>query len=98
MISKSKLILKVQIQNAIIGRFYYTNRVNKLTLFSKISPLGSPNASVVPELENWVKYGNKVRVGELQRIIHDLRKRKRFTQALEVCILWGFQFLALLCY
>ncbi|KAJ0082882.1 hypothetical protein Patl1_10756 [Pistacia atlantica] len=84
MISNSKLLIKNQIQKSIISRFYYTNRVNKLTLYSTISPLGSPNTSVVPELDNWVKYGNKVRVAELKRIIHDLRKRKRFTQALEV--------------
>ncbi|TXG47379.1 hypothetical protein EZV62_026673 [Acer yangbiense] len=84
MISSSKLLSKTQIQNAIFSRFYYTNRVNKSTLYSKISPLGNLKTSVVPEIENWIKDGNKVRFAELQRIIHDLRKRKRFTQALEV--------------
>lgn len=39
---------------------------------------------MAPELDEWVQNGNKVRVAELQRIVHDLRKRKRFTQALEV--------------
>ncbi|KAK1557367.1 hypothetical protein Q3G72_023317 [Acer saccharum] len=84
MISSSKLLSKTQIQNAIFSRFYYTNRVNKSTLHSKISTLGNLKTSVVPELENWVKNGNKVQFGDLQRIIHDLRQRKRFTQALEV--------------
>ncbi|EEF43265.1 pentatricopeptide repeat-containing protein, putative [Ricinus communis] len=67
-----------------ISRYYYANRTKKVTLYSKISPLGDPNTSLVPELDNWVQDGNKVRVGELQRIIRDLRKRNRFTQALEV--------------
>ncbi|XP_021902260.1 pentatricopeptide repeat-containing protein At4g21705, mitochondrial [Carica papaya] len=79
-----KIFARTLIQNSVISRSYYTNRVNKTTLYSKISPLGNPKTSVVPELESWVKNGNKVRFAELQRIIHDLRKRKRFTQALEV--------------
>lgn len=67
------------------SRLYYTNRQGKVTLYSKISPMGNPSTSVTPELDVWVDNGNKVRVAELQRIIHDLRKRKRFSQALEVC-------------
>ncbi|KAJ8549574.1 hypothetical protein K7X08_033281 [Anisodus acutangulus] len=39
--------------------------------------------SVTNELDEWVCKGNKIRFAELQRIILDLRKRKRFTQALE---------------
>ncbi|OWM77476.1 hypothetical protein CDL15_Pgr016873 [Punica granatum] len=65
-------------------RGYYTSRTRKPTLYSKISPLGSPSTSVTPELEDWVRAGNKVRFAELQRIIKDLRKRKRYNQALEV--------------
>ncbi|XP_022724873.1 pentatricopeptide repeat-containing protein At4g21705, mitochondrial [Durio zibethinus] len=82
--NSTKLFSKSLTQNGLISRFYYTNRVNKATLYSRISPLGSPDKSVEAELENWLKNGNNVRVAELQRIIHDLRKRKRFTQALEV--------------
>ncbi|KAK6268775.1 hypothetical protein QUC31_012935 [Theobroma cacao] len=82
--NSTKLLSKNLIQNGIVSRFYYTNRVNKATLYSRISPLGSPDKSVEPELEDWLKNGKKIRVAELQRIIHDLRKRKRFTQALEV--------------
>ncbi|KNA11298.1 hypothetical protein SOVF_136500 [Spinacia oleracea] len=54
------------------------------TLYSKISPLGSPGISVKPELDGWVDKGKNLSFDELMRIIHDLRKRKRFTQALEV--------------
>ncbi|KAL0363369.1 UNVERIFIED_CONTAM: Pentatricopeptide repeat-containing protein, mitochondrial [Sesamum calycinum] len=47
-------------------------------------PLGNPKIDVTPELQKWVDTGNKVRFAELQRIIVDLRKRKRFSQALQV--------------
>ncbi|XP_057429070.1 pentatricopeptide repeat-containing protein At4g21705, mitochondrial [Lotus japonicus] len=66
------------------SRSYYTSRTKKPSLYSKISPLGNPNTSVVGELDDWVYKGNKVRVGELQRLIRDLRKRSRFSQALQV--------------
>lgn len=79
-----KLFSKAVTGYAIAGRFYHTNRLQKATLYAKISPLGDPTISVEPELNGWVQEGKKVRVGELQRIIHDLRKRRRFTQALEV--------------
>ncbi|GAV91204.1 PPR domain-containing protein/PPR_3 domain-containing protein [Cephalotus follicularis] len=74
---------KALIQNGIFSRFYYTNRVTKMTLYSRISPLGN-HTSVVPELEHWVKDGNKLSFAALQRIVRDLRKRRRFTQALQV--------------
>lgn len=70
--------------NLIASRYYYTNRVKKTTLYSKISPLGDPKSSVYPELQNWVQCGKKVSVAELIRIVHDLRRRKRFLHALEV--------------
>ncbi|KAK8594562.1 hypothetical protein V6N13_015484 [Hibiscus sabdariffa] len=75
---------KSQAQYGVFSRSYYTNRFNKATLYSRISPLGSPDKSVEAELEDWLKHGKNIRVAELQRIIHDLRKRKRFTQALQV--------------
>ncbi|KAI4296725.1 hypothetical protein L6164_036659 [Bauhinia variegata] len=81
---ESKLFRKFVMQNAFTCRSYYTSRTKKATLYSKISPLGSLSASVVPVLDEWVYKGHKVRVAELQRIIRDLRKRRRFTQALEV--------------
>ncbi|CAK9152523.1 unnamed protein product [Ilex paraguariensis] len=65
-------------------RLYYTNRLNKESLYSRISPLGNPSLNLTPELDEWVEKGKKVRFGELKRIIHDLRKRKRFSQALQV--------------
>lgn len=81
---ESKFFHKVAMRSAIASRLYYTSGTNKPNLYSKISPHGSPSTSVVPDLEDWVYKGNKIRVAELQRIIRDLRKRKRFTHALEV--------------
>ncbi|CAL1372763.1 unnamed protein product [Linum trigynum] len=81
----SKLVLQSLTRNhcAIISRSYHLAKNNsRPTLYSKISPLG--NSSVSAELDNWVKTGQKVRFPELQRIVFDLRKRRRFTQALEV--------------
>ncbi|KAM7266849.1 hypothetical protein ACFE04_009015 [Oxalis oulophora] len=46
--------------------------------------MGDPKTSVVPVLDDWLQTGNKVNVAELRRIIKDLRKRKRFSQALQV--------------
>ncbi|KAK6149908.1 hypothetical protein DH2020_017433 [Rehmannia glutinosa] len=73
----------------ISSRLYYTKSKpkNKVSLYAKISPLGNPNVNVTPELEKWVEMGNKVRFAELQRIILDLRKRKRFAQALQMLCL-----------
>ncbi|PSS24643.1 Pentatricopeptide repeat-containing protein [Actinidia chinensis var. chinensis] len=56
----------------------------RLSLYSKISPLGDPTTSLTPELDGWLRQGNKLRVAELHRIIHDFRRRKRFSHALQV--------------
>ncbi|KAF8413892.1 hypothetical protein HHK36_001886 [Tetracentron sinense] len=80
----SRRFSETPIANALSSRSYYTGRYSKINLYSKISPLGHPSLSVVPELDKWVEEGRKVREMELQRIIRDLRKRKRFTHALEV--------------
>ncbi|XP_027111775.1 pentatricopeptide repeat-containing protein At4g21705, mitochondrial [Coffea arabica] len=57
----------------------------KETLYSRISPLGNPKTKIGPVLDQWVESGQKVRFAELRRIIHDLRKRSRFSHALQVC-------------
>lgn len=54
------------------------------SFYRRIRPLGNPNVSLVPKLDKWVNTGRKVQVSELQHIIRDLRKRRRFSQALEV--------------
>ncbi|KAI3716929.1 hypothetical protein L1987_68166 [Smallanthus sonchifolius] len=56
----------------------------KVSLYSKISPLGNPSLAMTPELDDWIKTGKKVRSSEVKQIIHDLRKRRRFHHALEV--------------
>ncbi|KAK4399109.1 Pentatricopeptide repeat-containing protein, mitochondrial [Sesamum angolense] len=83
----SRHVFKALIRKYIISsRCYCTNGTQKknASLYDKISPLGNPKIDVTPELQKWVDTGNKVRFAELQRIIVDLRKRKRFSQALQV--------------
>ncbi|KAL1567150.1 pentatricopeptide repeat protein [Salvia divinorum] len=52
-------------------------------LFSRISPLRK-DYDVVQVLDQWVAEGRKVHYIEFQRIIRDLRSRRRFSQALQV--------------
>ncbi|KAK1422661.1 hypothetical protein QVD17_17947 [Tagetes erecta] len=56
----------------------------KVSLYSKISPLGNPSLAMTPELDDWIETGKKVRASEVKQIVHDLRKRRRFHHALEV--------------
>ncbi|KAK9085246.1 hypothetical protein Sjap_025657 [Stephania japonica] len=54
-------------------------------LYTTINSLyGNPNRSVVPKLDQWVETGRKVQVSDLQRIIRNLRRRGRYSQALQV--------------
>ncbi|CAK7350602.1 unnamed protein product [Dovyalis caffra] len=52
-------------------------------LYRRISPIGDPNISVTPVLDQWVRQGNSVTKSELQLIIKELRIYKRFKHALE---------------
>ncbi|KAI3466121.1 hypothetical protein Pfo_022784 [Paulownia fortunei] len=52
-------------------------------LFSRISPVRQ-DYDVVQVLDQWVAEGRKVHSLELQRIIRDLRSRRRFSQALQI--------------
>ncbi|XP_020093505.1 pentatricopeptide repeat-containing protein At4g21705, mitochondrial-like [Ananas comosus] len=54
------------------------------SLQSTIWPLGHPSISLVPEIERWIDKGNSARPVELQNVVRELRKRRRFKQALEV--------------
>ncbi|KAF9610836.1 hypothetical protein IFM89_025246 [Coptis chinensis] len=56
----------------------------KPTLYSRISPLGNPRINLVPVLDKWVQEGNKVRYTELQNLLRNLRKRRRYTHALQI--------------
>ncbi|CAN6282584.1 unnamed protein product [Urochloa humidicola] len=55
------------------------------SLQSTLWPLGHPGTLLVPEIELWAaRPGNHLRAVELQRIVKELRKRRRHRQALEV--------------
>ncbi|CAA0825293.1 Pentatricopeptide repeat-containing protein -mitochondrial [Striga hermonthica] len=67
-------------------RLYFTTskQNKKASLYARISPLGNPGVNVTLELDKWVESGNKVGFSELQRIVFDFRKRRRYTHALQV--------------
>ncbi|KAL0549842.1 hypothetical protein IC582_014331 [Cucumis melo] len=66
-------------------RLYSTRRsCNRRKLYAMISPLGDPDSSVVPVLNQWIKEGRKIKDFELRRIVRDLRTCRRYRQALEV--------------
>nr|QTJ02261.1 TPR type transcription factor [Catharanthus roseus] len=84
---KALISIKFLLENP---RLYCTSSSNgqqkkqKETLYLKISPLGNPKIDVTPVLEKWVEEGRKVRFAELKRIVHDLRKRSRFSHSLQI--------------
>nr|GMD91883.1 pentatricopeptide repeat-containing protein At4g21705, mitochondrial [Ipomoea batatas] len=89
MLSRNQLLIRTLIRvntTALIARIrsYCTNGGKKASLYSKISPLGNPTTSITPELDEWARQSNKLRFAELQRITLNLRKHRRFSQALEV--------------
>lgn len=55
------------------------------TLGRRLLSLVYPKRSAVITLRQWVEEGRNVRKYELNRIVRELRKHKRFKHALEVC-------------
>ncbi|GKD37992.1 hypothetical protein Tco_1258199 [Tanacetum coccineum] len=52
-------------------------------LYRRISPVGDPNVSMIPILDQWEKEGKTVRFQQLIVIIKSLRKFNRYTHALQ---------------
>lgn len=46
--------------------------------------MGDPSLSLAPVIDQWVEEGNQVKELEFQRLVRDLRARRRYKQALEV--------------
>ena len=68
-------------------RSYSSERAQRRppSLQSTLWPLGHPGTLLVPEIERWAeKSGNRLRPVELERVVKELRKRRRHRQALEV--------------
>ncbi|KAL7591928.1 hypothetical protein Lser_V15G32245 [Lactuca serriola] len=95
MLAMASRLRKLQIVKSLIESRSYTTATitrsesdnssqKKVSLYSRISPLGNPNLAMTPELDDWIEKGKKVRPSELKQIVHDLRKRKRYHHALEV--------------
>ncbi|GJU17246.1 pentatricopeptide repeat-containing protein [Tanacetum coccineum] len=53
-------------------------------LYRRISPVGDPNVSMIPILDQWEKEGKTVRFQQLIVIIKSLRKFNRYTHALQL--------------
>ena len=56
------------------------------TLYQRISKLGNPKISLTPVLDQWLEEGRPINSSELHKIIKQLRKYRRFSQALQVYI------------
>ncbi|XP_022013798.1 pentatricopeptide repeat-containing protein At2g20710, mitochondrial-like [Helianthus annuus] len=54
------------------------------SLYRRISPVGDPDLSIVPVLDQWVSEGRKVDKDSLDRIVKSLMKFRRITHSLEV--------------
>lgn len=53
-------------------------------MYRRISALGNPNCDVIPELRKWVYEGKSLGKWELQIIIKQLRKYRRYQHALQI--------------
>ncbi|KAJ8624298.1 hypothetical protein MRB53_032828 [Persea americana] len=53
------------------------------SLYSRISPIGDPTVSIVPVLDGWIEDGNTVEKKELQLLVKQLRRYKRYKHALQ---------------
>ncbi|KAI3698283.1 hypothetical protein L2E82_41709 [Cichorium intybus] len=53
-------------------------------LYRRISPVGDPNVSMIPILEQWEKEGKSVKFKQLIDMIKSLRKFNRYTHALQL--------------
>ncbi|PIA55318.1 hypothetical protein AQUCO_00800211v1 [Aquilegia coerulea] len=76
----------------VFGVFFYTTKTQtsippidkKDTLYKRISPLGNPRVSIVPILDQWVQEGKPAKPKYLKDMIHELRKYRRYSHALEI--------------
>ncbi|KAJ8534891.1 hypothetical protein K7X08_016619 [Anisodus acutangulus] len=80
----------ISAQRNVFNRLYISTPSSHLyrpnngdTLYRRISPLGDPNASITPVLDQWIEEGKPVVKEELQNIIKVLRGYRRYKHALE---------------
>ncbi|KAL8087794.1 hypothetical protein AgCh_037804 [Apium graveolens] len=58
---------------------------NNSRLFERISTLRDPKATIIPVLDQWITEGNTLKEPEFQRFVRELRARKRYSHALQLC-------------
>ncbi|XP_060202907.1 pentatricopeptide repeat-containing protein At2g20710, mitochondrial-like [Lycium barbarum] len=66
------------------SNYHLYRSTNKDSLYRRISPIGDPNESIVPVLDQWVEEGKHVDKEDLQRIIKELKDYRRYKHALEI--------------
>lgn len=54
------------------------------SLYRRISPIGDQNVSVIPVLDGWINEGNAVNKYQLQSLVKEFRRYRRFRHALEI--------------
>ncbi|CAN4117459.1 unnamed protein product [Withania somnifera] len=82
--SNRNVLTRLYIATPSNNHLYRLRPINKDSLYRRISPIGDPNVSIVPILDQWIKEGKHVVKEELQRMIKELRDYKRYKHALEV--------------
>lgn len=66
-------------------------------LYRRITPIGDPQVSIVPILDQWVQEGRPISKDQLRIFIKEFRYYKRFHHALEVlALLAHFRFSGLI--
>ncbi|KAK9699307.1 hypothetical protein RND81_08G166300 [Saponaria officinalis] len=61
-----------------------TQPTKDVSLYRRISPIGNPNISIIPVLDQWIHQGKSVDAFDLRFIVKQLRHYRRFKHALEV--------------
>ncbi|XP_023531849.1 pentatricopeptide repeat-containing protein At2g20710, mitochondrial-like [Cucurbita pepo subsp. pepo] len=55
------------------------------SLYLRVSQAGDPRISIVSVLDQWVEEGREVKQSDLQKLIKQLRRFRRFNHALQLC-------------
>lgn len=74
----------------VLGVFFYSTRTLARpsppidSLYSRVSRAGDPKVSIIPVIDQWLEEGRQVQQSDLIIMIKQLRKFRRYSQALQV--------------
>lgn len=72
----------------VLAKTLTTEATSKDTLYSRLVPISDPKGSILPILDGWIQDEREIDPEDLQKIIRQFRKFKRFKHALEVLLLF----------